>query len=150
MEEDATTNFPVYESVDSSDETTPATGLQTNPGNVSPIIRRSSRNVGPPKFYGKRFFIDVVDLPQATSGLASNPIILENGHSDKRDHINSETPLEIVTINSESSTPEQISSSSTDESLSMAVDNFEEQSELDNEFFNLELENFINCYRKCK
>ena len=150
MEEYATTNFPVYESVDSSDETTPATGLQTNPGNVSPIIRRSSRNVGPPKFYGKRFFIDVVDLPQATSGSASNLIILENGHSDKRDHINSETPLEIVTINSESSTPEQISSSSTEESLSKAVDNFEEQSKLDSEFLNLELENFINCYHKCK
>ena len=77
MEEDATTNFPVYEIVDSADETTPATGLQTNPGNVSPIIHRSSRNVGPPKFYGKRFLIDVVDLPQATSGSASNPIILD-------------------------------------------------------------------------
>ena len=150
MEEDATANFAVYEIVDSSDETAPATGLQTNPGNVSPIIGRSSRNVGPPKFYGKRFFIDVVDLAQSSSGSASNPIILENGHSDKWDHINSETPLEIVTIDSESSTPEQISSSSTDESLRMATDNFEEQSELDSELFNLELENFSNCCRKCK
>ena len=79
-----------------------------------------------------------------------NPINLENSHSDKRYHINSETPLEIVTINSESSTPEQISSSSTDESLRMAIDNFEEQSDLDSEPFNLELENFSNCYRKCK
>ena len=70
MEEDATTNFPVFKIVDFADETTPATGLQTNPGKVSPIIHRSSRNVGPPKFYGKRFFIDVVDLPQATSGSA--------------------------------------------------------------------------------
>ena len=150
MEEDATTNFPVYKIVDSSDDTTPATELQTNPGNVSPIIRRFCRKVGPPKLYGKRFFIDVVDLPQVTSGSASNLIIIENGHSDKRDHIISETPLEIVTINSESSTTEQISSSSTDKSLRMAIDNFDEQSELDSELFNLELENFLNCYRKCK
>ena len=124
MEEDATTNFPVYEIVDSSHETAPATGLQTNPGNVSPINRRSSKNVGPPKFYGKKFSIGFVDLPQATSGSASKPIILENGHSDKRDYINSKTPLEIVTIDSESSTSEKISSSSTGESLRMAIDNF--------------------------
>ena len=138
----------MYEIVDSSDET--VTKLQTNPGMVSSIIRRSSRNVGPPKFYGKRFFVDVVDLPQATSGSASNPIMLENCHSDKRDHDNSETPLEFVTIDSKSPTPDPISSSSTDESLRMAIDNFEDQSELDSELFNLELENCLSCYRKCK
>ena len=150
MEEDTTTNFTVYEIVDSSDEAISATKPPTKYGNVSPVVRRSSRNVGPPKFYGKRYFIDVVDFPQATSGSASNPIILENCDIDKRDCVNSKIPLEVVTIESESSTPEQLFSSSTDESLRMVIDNFEEQSELDSELYNTEIENFLNCYRSCK
>ena len=89
MEEDTTTNFLVYEIVHSSDEAISATEPPTKSGNVSFIIRRSSRNVGPPKFYAKTYFIDVVDLLQATSGSASNPIILENCDIDKRDCINS-------------------------------------------------------------
>ena len=136
--------------MDLSDEAISATKPPTKSGIVSPIIGRSSRNVGPPKFCGRRFFIDVVDLPQATSGSASNPIILEKCGIDKRDCINSKIPLEVVTIESESSSPEQTSSSSTEESLRMAIDNFEEQSELDSELFNTELKNFLNCYRNCK
>ena len=93
-EEDTMTDFPVYEKVDSADETTPTTVLSNKPGNDPPIIRRSNRNVGPPKFYGKKFFIDVVDLPQATSGSASNPIVLENGDYNNQEFNNSVTPLE--------------------------------------------------------
>ena len=73
-------------------------------------------------------------------------MILENCDNDKRDSINSETRL--VTIECESSTPEQISSSSTDESLRMAIDNFEDQSELDSELFNAELENIFKLLSK--
>ena len=141
IEEDTTTNFPVYEIVDLSiSATKPAIKSST----VSLIIRQFSRNVGPPKFYDQRFFTDVVDLPQATSGLASNPIILENCDIDKRDHINSKISLEVVAIDSESSTPNQICSSSTDKSLRMAIDNFEEKLELDSELFIIELENVLN------
>ena len=121
MEKDATMNFPVYEIVDSADEV--ISTAPTKPGNDSHIIRRSSRNVGPPKFYGKRYFKDVVDIPQVTSGSASNPILLDNSDSGKRDTNNRETPLEIVTIESDPTSPDQISSSSTDESLRIAVDN---------------------------
>ena len=149
-EEDTTTDFPVYEIVDSADETTPTTELFNKPGNDPPIIRRSSRKVGPPKFYGKRFFIDDVDLPQVTSGSATNPIVLENDDSNNQESNKIATPLELVTINSDPSSPEQISTSSTDKSIKMTIDNFEEQSELDSELFNAELENFLDCYRNCK
>ena len=143
------TDFPVYEIVDSADDITPTTVPSTKPGNDPPIIRRSSRNVEPPKIYGKRFFVDVVDLPQATSGSASNPIVLENGYTNKQEFNNSGTPLEIVTIDSDPSSPEQISTSSTDEPLRMTIDNFEEKSELDNELLKAELENVLDCYRNC-
>ena len=85
MEENATMDFPVYETLDSIDEVTPTAVLLTKPGSDPPIIRRSRRNVGPPKFYGKWYFIDVVNLPQVTSGLESNPILLGNYNSGKRD-----------------------------------------------------------------
>ena len=78
------TDFPVYEIVDSADNTTPTIDPSNKRGNDPRIIRSSSRNVGPPNFYGKRFFIDVVDLPQATSGSASNPIVVENGEPTNR------------------------------------------------------------------
>ena len=136
-------DFLVYEIVDSADDTTPTTVPSTKPGNDPPFIRRSSRNVGPLKFYGKRFFINNVDLLQATSGSASNPIVLEKGDTNKQDLNNRGTLLELVTIDADPSSPEQISTSLTDEFLRMAIDNFEEhQSELDSELFNVELENF--------
>ena len=106
MGENATMDFPVYEIVDSTDEATPKAELPTKPGSDPPIIRRSSRNVGPPKFYGKKYSIDVVDLPQVTICLASNPILLENYNSGKRDTNNRETSLEIVTIESDPSSPD--------------------------------------------
>ena len=133
VEKDTLTDFPFYEIVDSADDSTPNTVPSTKPGNDPPIIRRSSRNVGTPKFYGTRFFIDVVDLPQVISGSASSPIVLENGDTNQQDFNNSGTPVELVTIDSDPSSPEQISTSSTDESLRMAIDNFEDHSELDSE-----------------
>ena len=83
MDENFITNFPVYEIVDSIDEIVPTTMSPPKLGNDSPIIRQSTRNVGPPKFYGTRYFIDVVDLPQVTSDLASSPIILGKHGSEK-------------------------------------------------------------------
>ena len=59
-------------------------------------------------------------------------------------------PADLTLIDSDSPSPEQTSTSSTDESLRMAVDNFGEHSELDSELFNAELENFLNEYRSCK
>ena len=106
------------------------------PGNEPPV-RRSNRNVGPPKFYGKRYFIDVVDEPQVVSGTALNLIVLDNNISQ---HSNS-------THQSDPSSPDLRSSSSMDESLRIAVDNFD-NTNYDSELFNAELENFINCYRK--
>ena len=51
---DTPTDFPVYEIVDSADDSTPTPVSSNKPGNDPPIIRRSSRNVEPTKFYGKR------------------------------------------------------------------------------------------------
>ena len=136
------TDFPVYEIVDSADDSTPTSVPSNKPGNDPPIIRRSSRNVGPPKFYGKRYFIDVVDLPQEISGSASNPIIIEIDDNNQQEANNSRTPAELLTIDSDSPSPDQYSTSSTEESLRMAIDNFGDQSELDSELFNAEFKNF--------
>ena len=59
-DKDTITDFPVYEIVDSADDSTPTPDSSNEPGNNPPIIRRSSRNVGPPKFYSQRYFIDVL------------------------------------------------------------------------------------------
>ena len=150
VDTDTLTDFLVYEMVDSADDCTPTPDSSNEPGNVPPIIRRSSRNVRPPKFYGQRYFIDVVDFPQETSGSAANPIVLEIEDNTKHEADNTTTPAEIILIDSDSPSPEQISTSSTDESLRMAVDYFGEHSELDSELFNAELENFLNDYGNCK
>ena len=135
--------------MDSSDEAVPTTISSPKLGNDPPIIRHSTRNVGPPKFYGTRYFIDVVDLPQVTSDLASSPIILGKHGSEKLETTHKEAPLELVTVESDSYSPDQNTSSSTDESLRIAVDNFDDFTELDSELFNAELETFINFYRTC-
>ena len=142
VDKDTLRDFPVYEIVDSADDSTPTTVPSNKPGNDPPIIRRSSRNVGPPKCYGKRYFIDVVYLPQEISGSASNPIVIEIDDINQQEVNNSQTAPELVTIDSDSPSPDQISTSSTDESLRMAIDNFEDQSELDSELFKAELKNF--------
>ena len=144
MDKDTLRDFPVYEIVDSADDSTPTTVPSNKPGNDPPTIRRSSRNVGPPKCYGKRYFIDVVYLPQEISGSASNPIVIEIDDINQQEVNNSQT------IVSDSPSPDQISTSSTDESLRMAVDNFGDQSELDSELFKAEIKNFLDSYRNCK
>ena len=149
-EKDPITDFPVYEIVDYADDSSTTLDSSNKPGNDAPTIRRSSRNVGPPKFYGQRYFIDVVDLPQETSGSADNPIVLEIEDNINHEAIDTTTPAEVVIIDSDSPSPDQMSTSSTDESLKMAVENFGEHSELDSELFNTELENFLNDYRNCK
>ena len=76
--------FPIYEIVDSSDEALPKPKSIPKPGNEPPT-RRSNRNVDPPKFYGKRNFIDFLDEPQVVSGTALNPIVLDNNISEHSD-----------------------------------------------------------------
>ena len=56
--------FPVFEIEDSSDEI--ATSEERHPKEITITgnefkLRRSSRNVGPPQFYGKRYYIDIID-----------------------------------------------------------------------------------------
>ena len=112
---DKVTDFPVYEIVDSADDCSPTHDSSNKPGNVPPIIRRSSRNVGPPIFYGQRYFIDVVDFPQETSGSAANPVVLEIEDNTIHEADNTTTPAELTLIDSDSPSPEQTSTSSTDE-----------------------------------
>ena len=144
------TDFPVYEIVDSADDCTSAHDPTNKPGKVPPTIRRSSRNVGSAKFYGQRYFIDAVDRSQETSGSAVNPIVIEIDDNTTHDADNTVAPADLILIDSDSPSPEQTSTSSTDESLRMAVDKFGEHSELDSELFNAELGNFLNEYRSCK
>ena len=62
---------------------------------------------------------------------------------------NNTGPAELILLDSDSPSPDQTSTPSTDESLRMEVENFGDHSELDSELFNLELENFLNEYRNC-
>ena len=139
---DTVTDFPVYEIVDSADDCTSTHDSSNKPGNVPPIIRRSSRNVGPPKFYGQRYFIDAVDISQETSGSAANPIVVEIDDNTTHKADSAVAPADLILIDSDSPSPEQTSTSSTDESLRMAVDNFGEHSELDSELLMLNLKTF--------
>ena len=144
------TDFSVYEIIDSTDDCTSSHDSTNKPGKVPPTIRRSSKNVGPPKFYGQRYFIDAVDRSQETSGSAANPIVIEKDDNTTHEADSAVAPVELIQIDSDSPSPEQTSTFSTDESLRMAVDNFGEHSELGSELFNAEVENFLNAYRSCK
>ena len=125
-EKDTITDFPVYEIVDSADDSTPTPDSSNKPGNDPPTIQRSSRNVGLLKLYGQRYFINVVDFLQANSGSADNPIVLEIENNINHESNDTTTPAELVIIDSDSPSPHQISTSSIDEFLKMAVDNFRE------------------------
>ena len=133
----STTDFPVYEISDSTDEC----AIPPNPtilsGKISPTIRRSSRNVGPPKFYGQRYFIDAVENVQEASGSAADPIVIEIEESHETN--NKTTPAELIVLDSNPTSSDQMSTSSTDESLRMEVENFGDHSDLDSELFNTEL-----------
>ena len=53
------------------------------------------------------------------------------------------TPVDVVTVLSDPSSPDIHSFSSTDESLRIAIDNYDGNTVLDSELFNAKLENFI-------
>ena len=139
-ETDSNINFPVYEISDSTDECAISNSPAIIPGKIPATIRRSSRNVGPPKFYGKRYFIDAVESVQEASGSAAEPIVLEI--EEPHETINRTNPAELIVLDSD-----QMSNSSTDESLRMEIANFGEHSDLDSELFNTELENFLKDYK---
>ena len=55
---DKLVDFPIYDIVDSSDDNATTQGLRSEEISTSGNefkLRRSSRNVGPPQFCGKRF-----------------------------------------------------------------------------------------------
>ena len=73
-------DFPVFEIEDSSDEI--GTSEERHPKETTTtgnelILRRSSRNVGPPQFYGKQYYIDIIDELENQPGSAINPISLD-------------------------------------------------------------------------
>ena len=143
------TDFPVYEIIYSADDCTPPLNPTNIPGKILPTIRRSSRNLGPPKFYGQRYFIDAVDKSQEASGSAADPIVIEIDDTTTHETDNNTALAELLLLDSDSPSPDQTSTPSTDESLRMDVENFGDHSELDSELFNVELENFLNEYRNC-
>ena len=132
----------MYEISDSTDECAIPPNPTTLSGKIPPTIRRSSRNVGPPKFYDQHYFIDAVENVQEASGSAADPIVIEIEESHETN--NKTTPAELIVLDSNPTSSDQMSTSSTDESLRMEVENFGDHSDLDSELFNTELENFLN------
>ena len=135
------------ETIDSAGECTPPLNPTNIPGIVLPTIRHSSRNVGSPTFYGRRYFRDAVDKSQEASGSAADPIVIEIDDITTHETVNNTAPAELILLDSNLPSPDQTSTPSTDESLRMEVENFGDPSELDSELFNAELENFLNEYR---
>ena len=151
--------FPVFEIEDSSDEIT--ISEERHPKEITITgndfkLRRSSRSVSPPQFYGKRFYIDIIDEIENKPGSANNPISLDEGDSSGsstqtfRENPSNNQAL-ICDIQPEdrapgpaySPSPDQISIASTDESLRDAVNSFDNYIDLDSEIFNAELEKFM-------
>ena len=151
--------FPVFEIEDSSNES--ATSEEKHPKEITITgnefkLRRSSRNVGPPQFYGKRYYIDVTDEFQNQPGSANNPISLDEGDSsgsptltfrenpsENQTHICDTLPEDRAPGPAYPSSPDQFSIASTDESLRDAVNSFDNYIDLDSEIFNAELEKFV-------
>ena len=96
----------MYEITDSADECTPPLNPTNIPGLVLPTIRRSSRNVGPPKFYGQRYFIDAVDKSQKASGSAADPIVIEIDDIITHETDNNTAPAELILLDSDSPSPD--------------------------------------------
>ena len=112
--------FSIFEIADSSDDNTTTKDIHpeetTTTGNDF-IVRRSSRNVGPPQFYGKRLYIDFIDENENQTGSSKNSIPLDENDSSGSSPPNStKNPSEIQThifnIQSEESTPGSAISSS--------------------------------------
>ena len=151
--------FPVFEIGDSSDEIT--ISEERHPKEITITgndfkLKRSSRNVGPPQLYGKRYYIDIIDEIKNQPGSANNPISLDEGDSsgsstqtfrenpsDNQAHICDIEPEDRATGPAYSPSPDQISIASTDESLRDAVNSFDNYIDLDSEIFNAELEKFM-------
>ena len=76
MEGDKSVDFTTYEIGDSSDDNGTTQGPR--PEEISTTgdelkLRRSRCNVGPPQFYGKRFYIDIIDDRDNQPGSALKP-----------------------------------------------------------------------------
>ena len=151
--------FPVFEIEDFSDEIT--ISEERHPKEITITgndfkLRRSSRNVGPSQFYGKRCYLDIIDEIENQPGSANNPISLDEGDSsgsftqtirenpsDNQAHICDIQPEDRAPGPACSPSSDQISIASTDESLRDAVNSFDNYIDLDSEIFNAELEKFM-------
>ena len=159
VEGDKLVDFPIFEIVDSSDDN--ATVEETQPEETINTgndfkLRRSSRNVGPTHFYGKRFYKDIIDETDYKLGSARNPIpLVDNNRSgltsgninrnptDKQTPIFSIQSVENTACLITSSLSDPLSLSSTDQSLRDAVNSFDDFIDFDNENFDAELEKFM-------
>ena len=129
--------FPVFEIEESSNES--ATSEERHPkentitGNEFKL-RRSSQNFGHPQFYGKRYYIDIIDKFENQPGSANNHITLDEGDSsgsptqtfrenpsDNQTHICDTLPEDRAPGTAYPPSPDQFSIVSTDESLRDAV-----------------------------
>ena len=151
--------FPVFEIEDSSDEITITEERHPKENTITGNdfkLRGSCRNVRPPQFYGKRFYIDFVDEIENQPGSTNNPISLDEGDSsgsftqtirenpsDNQAHIYDIQPEDRAPGPACSPSSDQISIASTDESLRDAVNSFDNYIDLDSEIFNAELEKFM-------
>ena len=151
--------FPVFETEDSSDEITITEERHPKDNTITGNdfkLRHSCRNVGPPQFYGKRFYIDFIDEIENQPGSANNPISLDEGDSsgsftqtirenpwDNKAHIYDIQPDDRAPGPACSPSSDQISIASTDESLRDAVNSFDNYIDLESEIFNAELEKFM-------
>ena len=151
--------FPIFEIEDSSDEITITEERHPKENTITGNdfqLRRSSRNVGPPQFYGKRFYIDIIDEIKNQPGSANNPISIEEGDSsgsftqtirenpsDNQAHICDIQPEDRAPGPACSPSSDQISIASTDESLRDAVNSFDNYIDLDSKIFNAELEKLM-------
>ena len=127
--------FRVFEIEDPFDQI--ATSEEKHPKEITITgnefkLRRSSRNVCPPQFHGKRYYIDIIDEFKNQPGSANNPISLDEGNSsgsptqtfrenlsDNQTHICDTLPEDRAPGPAYPPSPDQFSIASTDESLKM-------------------------------
>ena len=112
---------------------------------ITSFLRQSSGNVGPPKFCGKGYIRDVVHQFEEKSGSASNPITLNptSSNEPKPTLIHSD-PSNDLAILFDTTLSDIHSPSSTDQSLRMAIEDYDENVDMDSELFNAEFEKRIS------
>ena len=125
VEGENSVDIPIFEIEDSSDEN--VTNKESHPKEITItgndfILRSSSRNVGPPQFYGKRLYIDIIDENDNQPGSSKNPTPLDdNDSSGSPPPISTNNPSDIqiptFDIQSEESTSGSAISSSQNKSL---------------------------------